>query len=229
MQAMRSGVAPNFRSAAVSAQSNSPQRKGIGVMPGIGWRLRAGVGSLVALAVLAAMPATATAQAIYRCERGGRTIYTDAPCDRPVIQRQGNEAPPAKAIESQNIVGGGYENPYGPWRGQAQFQLVQTGYGTERAHAVVPLILEIQEGGKVVGKSPENGCVMLGVASPGFTPKMLTLDVTLSDCDVQGLNRRFSGSIAAYSGKRSAQVFVMASRVGIGTAQTADIKATMRR
>ncbi len=176
-----------------------------------------------------ATPVDVAAQAIYRCERDGRVTYTDAPCDQPVIRHgtaAGGNAPPNN---TQTVIGGGYQNPYGPWRGQAQFQLTHIGARSDTIHQVVHLVLEIAEDGKVAGTSRENGCDMLGIATPGATPRILNLDVTLSRCSAKDLNRRYRGTILLNPADRSAHLSLNAQRVIPGMSLVADIKAALRR
>lgn len=193
--------------------------------------LRAGAAYLSVFAILLAIastPAPSAAQTIYRCEQGGRVTYTDSPCSRPLIQPSGAAAA-ANVGAKQTVVGGGYEKPHGPWRGEAQYQLMNAGLRSEGTHFVVPLMIDIAEEGKFVGASPENNCQMLGIASPGHTPKMLNLDVTLSNCPASDLNQRYHGSLIMDTANRSAQLRLHAQRIGIGTVLMADIKATVRR
>src|SRR5436309_6032787 len=75
-----------------------------------------------------------------------------------------------------------YASPYGEWRGQTQYQATIKGESDAGAHAVIPLILEIERGGKVTGASPDNGCRVLGIAKPGISPNIVTLNVTLTGC-----------------------------------------------
>jgi len=192
---------------------------------------RAGPAYLTALAVILAIanaPAPSAAQTIYRCEQGGRVTYTDSPCSRPLVQ-QSAAAAAANAGAKQTVVGGGYEKPHGPWRGEVQYQLMNAGLRSEGTHFVVPLIVEIAEEGKFVGASPDNNCRMLGIASPGHTPKMLNLDVTVSNCAATDLNQRYHGSLIMDTANRSAQLRLHAQRIGIGMVLIADIKATVRR
>lgn len=179
------------------------------------------------LALVCAMPAAA--QTIYRCERDGKITFTDYPCAQPMIQESGPGASKPDSPVAQAIVGGGYEKPYGPWRGQAQYQVTNTRLNPASTHFVVPLIIQVADDGKVEGASPENGCRMLGIASPGLTPKILNLDVTVSGCTAKDLNQRYRGSLVLNTSDRSARLALNAQRIGLGVALIADIKGTMRR
>lgn len=176
-----------------------------------------------------AMIAPAEAQTIYRCDQDGRTTYTDSPCARPSIRHEKSSAPSPTATAKQTVVGGGYENPYGPWRGEAQYQIRNVGLRSDGTHSVVPLILEISEEGKVTGASPENGCQMLGIASPGYTPKILNLDTTLSNCAAKEMNRRYGGSLSINSQDRTARLRLHTQQIGIGISVFGEINAVMRR
>jgi hypothetical protein len=91
-------------------------------------------------------------------------------------------------------------NLHGEWRGQAQYQASIDRKPDPAAHAVTNLTLRVEPDGKVWGSSAENGCKLRGVWRPAV-PQSNTahLDVTLSGCKYEGLNRRYSGSLAFYS------------------------------
>lgn len=204
---------------------------GAGVMtkhPVRGSRLACLLTSAASVALLAT-PTPSIAQAVYRCEHGGRVTYTDVPCGRPSIQDGKSAAAAANLGGGQAVVVGGYENPYGPWRGQAQYQVRNAGLRNDGTHSVVPLVLEISEDGRLAGSSPEIGCRVLGLASPGYTPKMLNLDVTLSNCAARDMNQRYRGSLIINSKERTGRLTLNAQRIGIGTAVIADIQAVLRR
>lgn len=183
---------------------------------------------LLATLALIAMPPAAHAQSIYRCEQGGRVTYSDSPCNRSLIQ-PGNAAPAPNPGVKQTVVGGGYEKPHGPWQGEAQYQVMNAGLRRNGTHFVVPLSIEISEDGKFVGSSPGNRCQLLGIASPGYTPKILNLDVSLSNCASDDLNQRYQGSLVLNTAARTAQLSLHAQKIGIGVALLADVNGTMRR
>lgn len=192
---------------------------------------RASFGSAAALLALTivATPTSTEAQAIYRCEQRGKVTYTDTPCQKPVIQEVGG-APPTSAPTTQTVIGGGYTSPYGPWSGQTQFQVMNTNVvQSEGTHLVAFMEFIIGEDGKVTGGSAENNCRVLGIASPGFTPAMLNLDVTLSNCPAKLFNRRYHGTLSMNSAKQIAQLNLHAQQIGIGQVVAADIKATLAR
>jgi hypothetical protein len=62
-----------------------------------------------------------------------------------------------------------------------------------RAHTVVPLLLTFSSDGKVSGTSPDSGCKLLGLWSPGLMPRLFPLDITLNGCSYTEFNRRYSG------------------------------------
>ncbi|MGA7181147.1 MAG: DUF4124 domain-containing protein [Thiobacillaceae bacterium] len=176
-------------------------------------------------------------QRFYRCVANGKTTYTDKPCDAPTLpatqgnnsqpneKSQGHRDNPSKTIELD------YTTPYGVWRGQAQYQTTEKGHVIQVAHSVVPLILEVEQLGRVRGASTENGCKMLGVASPYITPMILTLDVTLSGCRYPDYNRRYSGFLTLYKANNQVNLSLNSHDMGTMTPRpgTFDIKATMRR
>lgn len=179
------------------------------------------------LGLLGLLLAATSACAQYRCVEHGKVVYTDRPCaNEPSTQNTGT--PPAKVVGVPNNAA--YSTPTGAWRGQAQFQANVGGAVANEAHAVVPMTIEIDPQGKVTGASPENGCRLLGVASPGIQPTMANLDVTLSGCRYAGFNRRLSGSLSVYQAQQHAQFQLIGMLAAPGrVAATYDIRATMRR
>ena len=189
------------------------------------------------LGVISVSPAKADQQ-FYRCVVNGKITYTDKPCDAPTLPGvEGSRAStssngarqaakPTKSIELD------YSTPYGIWRGQAQYQASSKGQPLLKAHAVIPLVIQVEKQGRVRGASPENGCKLLGVAAPYVSPNILTLDVTLSECRYPPLNRRYSGTLALYQSSNSVQFSLQSINVAsalIGNVGYFDIKATMRR
>lgn len=177
-------------------------------------------------------------QQFYRCTVNGKTIYTDKPCDAPMLpgvegpsdsisgNATGQTGKSAKSIELD------YSTPYGIWRGQVQYQASSNGQPLREAHAVIPLVIQIEKQGRLRGASPENGCKLLGVAAPYYSPNILTLDVTLSECRYPALNRRYSGTLALYPSSNSVQFSLRSINLAsafIGNVGHSDIKATMRR
>jgi hypothetical protein len=189
------------------------------------------------LGVVSVSPVAADQQ-FYRCIVNGKTTYTDKPCDAPTLpgvngpsastssNATGQTGKSAKSIELD------YSTPYGIWRGQAQYQASSKGQPLPEAHAVIPLVIEVEKHGRVRGASPDNGCKLLGVAAPYVAPNMLTLDVTLSECRYPALNRRYSGMLALYQSSNSVQFSLQSTNIAsafTGKVAHFDIKATMRR
>jgi len=159
---------------------------------------------------------------IYRCIKDGQTVLTDTPCDT-TANAASSEAAGTQASAPESVVG--------QWRGQTQFQGAENGRELEEAHSVVPLVLTFSADGKVSGVSPDNGCTLLGLWAPGVTPRLFTLDVTLSDCHYAGLNRRYSGTVTTEQIDQSAQLALAAITVPIPgqSARRYDIGTTLRR
>jgi len=175
-------------------------------------------------------------QPIYRCVVDGQTSYTDRPCDgRALPFVQGSNNPPINP-SSTNIgspsraIEPNYATPYGIWRGQAQYQASVKGRVMRDAHAVVPLVIQVEDQGRVRGFSAENGCTMLGVAAPS-APMALMLDVTLSECRYPYFNRRYSGSLVLSQADNQVRLSLQSSNLGgVGSrGDFFDLKATMRR
>lgn len=178
-------------------------------------------------------------QSIYRCVVNGTITFKDEPCDSR--GRAGSDRLPAptgsgaatQASTPAKSIDLNYSTPYGTWRGQAQYQVAVKGQPVREAHAVVPLVIDVEKQGRVQGDSPANGCKMLGVAAPYVAPNMLTLDVTLSECRYTGLNQRYTGTLALSQVSNSAQLSLrsmnnMVTVLMQGPANN-DIKATMKR
>lgn len=123
----------------------------------------------------------------------------------------------------------GYSSPYGEWRGQTQYQAFIRTTSDPAAHVVTNLIINVDPQGKVIGTSTENGCRMLGLAAPGVTPTIVTLNVTLTGCIYSGYNRTYIGSFSVFSKEAYARFSLQAIDVLSGKAGTYNITATMRR
>ncbi|WP_291984547.1 hypothetical protein [Candidatus Accumulibacter sp. ACC007] len=181
------------------------------------------------LATIALGVFATTAHAQYRCVENGRTLLTDRPCTAE--EGQSDQKPQDKP---NNVFGDAANSAYttttGSWRGQTQYQATVSGAVSPEAHAVVPMTIEIDPQGKVMGSSPENGCKLKGIATPGMLATTATLDVTFSGCTYTGFNRRMSGRLAIYAAKKYAQLSLAAYSMGVGKiAAKFDIRATMRR
>jgi hypothetical protein len=183
---------------------------------------------LIILAASFALPAAAKSP-IYRCIKDGQTILTDKPCDATsAAPSSGATAPPSGP--ASNPVSAP-ESIVGEWRGQTQFQGAQNGQLIEEAHTVVPLALTFSADGKVSGTSADNGCALLGLWAPGGTPRLFSLDVTLSGCRYAGFNRRYTGSLIATFPENVAQITLQAYTLPIPgiPIRRYDVSATLRR
>lgn len=123
-----------------------------------------------------------------------------------------------------------YSNPYGEWRGQAQFH-ARIGENLDpKGHAVTELSIAIDPEGKLVGASAANGCRALGIAAPSGPKTVMNLDVTLSGCAYAGFNRRYSGNLFLYPKERYASLRLRSLVVSNGPkAVSFDIRATLKR
>jgi hypothetical protein len=134
------------------------------------------------------------------------------------------------ALAVSNALADGYDQPYGEWRGQAQYQAIVRSVSDPAAHAVIDLVVDIDPRGKVTGISAENGCRMLGIARPGIAPYILTLNITLTSCAYARFNRIYNGQISVSSTKKYATFTLQALDVTPGTGGgTFNIEATLRR
>ena len=105
-------------------------------------------------------------QGIYRCTADGKTIFSDKPCSPGGVDEQSSPRVQVTPTNNTAIATMDYSSPYGEWRGQTQFQISSKGQHVAEAHSVVPMTIAIDSQGKVTGASPENGCRLLGIASP---------------------------------------------------------------
>lgn len=163
----------------------------------------------------------------YRCIENGKTVITDRPCasETATLPPSGN---------AQKIIGdstnSAYSTGYGDWRGQVQYLASQNGRPVPEAHAVVQTTLSIDKQGKIAGSSTENGCKMKGIAAPGLMPTILNLDITLSGCKYNDLNRRLSGTLALYPSQKQAQFWLYGMPVDLlKPGRSFDVRGTMRR
>ena len=97
------------------------------------------------------------------------------------------------------------------------------------AHAIVPLVIELDPQGKVSGSAAETGCFLKGIAKPSMFPNIAELDVTLSKCNYPGYNRQMSGRIALYTEKRYVDFSLTAFDLNRKPGQSYEIKGTLRR
>lgn len=177
--------------------------------------------------LLIGLVTTPIAVAQYRCVENGKTLFTDKPC-------ASEAASPIPRGNSPKVIGDSanraYSTGYGDWRGQVQYQASDKGQPISEAHAVIQTTLSIDPQGRIIGTSPENGCKMKGIASPGIGATILNLDITLAGCHYPKLNRRLSGTLALYPAEKQAQFWIYAHPVDLlNPGQSYDIKGTMRR
>lgn len=167
---------------------------------------------------------------VYRCVDGGKTVLTDTPCpgSGPVVETPTVTSGSAGPNRTLN-VNAAYDTPYGEWRGQVQYQANEKGQRVDTAHSVVPVVLAIADDGKMSGVSKDNGCKYLGIASPGFAPTLLNLDVSLKDCAYIGLNRRYAGTLLLNPSSKVAQLSLSGFDSRLGSISSYDVKATLRR
>lgn len=180
--------------------------------------------------VVALLAAQASAQSLYRCQEKGRTILSNTPCSEapPSAVLKGSAPQSANTLSAADARTGDYQTAYGIWRGQVQYQATTRGRHVAEAHAVVPLVLGIETDGKITGVSTENGCKFLGIATPSsYSPRVLQVDITLSNCGFRGYNRRFTGHVTVDEKTQVANLSLNALDAWLAHAY--NVKATMRR
>lgn len=113
-------------------------------------------------------------------------------------------------------------------RGVGRFSSWQTlTIPVSEAHAVGPLVIDINPQGKVTGSASE--CVLKGIAKPGIVPTLTELDVTLSKCSYPGFNRQMSGRVALYAEKKYVDFSLVAYEINKRPSGYYVIKGTLRR
>jgi hypothetical protein len=106
---------------------------------------------------------------------------------------------------------------YGIWQGQVEFHVSSGGNMVPESHSVVDTVLNIDENGKIIGQSKENGCRILGIATPGPSKAILNISINLTDCRYQGLNERYSGLFTVYQKDGYAIMNLHGNRIKIGS------------
>jgi hypothetical protein len=173
--------------------------------------------TLLAVAILATPLSALAADRVFECkDANGKTTYTNVPCEGQALKPEAHED-------------SAYKSPYGVWLGQVQ--LKETTTKGAAAHAVAPLTIMVEAGGKLTGASNETGCHLLGIASPSpATPNLLNLDATLTGCQDAGFSRHYNGSLALYPAQRYMQLMLLSPpRPGDAPVATHDLTGTMRR
>jgi len=132
-------------------------------------------------------------------------------------------------VSTSALAADGYSSPYGEWRGQTQYQAKIKNESDPGAHAVMPIVISIDPGGKVTGGSPENGCRLLGIAVQDVSPNILMLDVTRTNCTYAAYNRSYRGHIALHSEKKYAHLSLLAISTMCGKGGTFTVEATTLR
>lgn len=181
----------------------------------------------ICLLVLLALSTSVTAQ--YRCQENGKTVLTDRPCptDTPSTGQPPRGNAPKIIGDAGNAA---YSSPFGTWRGQIQYQVNGAGGINQDAMAVVAMTMDIDTKGRVMGSSPENGCRIRGIASPGNIPTSIALDLTFAGCNFNGYNRRLFGSLLVNPTQKYAQFSLHGSHLSpLASMSFFDIKGTLRR
>ena len=173
----------------------------------------------LAAGLLALVSLPAAADQVFECrDASGKVTLSAVPCEIG-----SKPAPPDAGPQD-------YGSIYGEWRGQTQFKETVTGGSDRLAHVMTPLILMIEEGGKVTGTTQDSGCQVAGLVRPGPAATEPALDITVSSCRERAFNRRYTGSLVLYSRQKYAALHLV-SLPGprFGKPATYDMSATLRR
>ena len=126
---------------------------------------------------------------------------------------------------------GPFDNLAGNWRGQAEYVAKVNAVEDPAAHAVVDLFLTVEPGGKVTGRSPDNGCQLLGIAKQGSSATVYQVEASVSGCRATNSNGRYRGVIGVYPAKGTITFSVQMSQPGglTGKSKWGTIASTMVR
>jgi Domain of unknown function (DUF4124) len=175
--------------------------------------------SLAALALIATLLPLAAHGATYRCtDHKGRTTLQDFPCQTSSSGDQGAgspgsgrssaaaQPPPNTVTGSPSSNAGDYLSTRGAWRGPAQFHVVAGGQRDLQAHRIAPLVIELAPDGKVTGVVSEAGCKISGLTTQFVTPRVASIDVTMTGCTDTRFNTRMSGTLTANNSARETKL-----------------------
>ena len=111
-----------------------------------------------------------------------------------------------------------------------QFQETANGETVQAAHAVALVKAEFTPDGKIIGASIENGCQLLGIWSQSMQV-LISIDLTLSQCSIEQLNRRYHGMLTLARPDSSGQIDVQSipGMLSKDVGKYFDIKGTLRR
>ena len=168
--------------------------------------------------------ATEAGTTVYKCVVNGQTTLTDKPCS-------GENSDAWSSQTNTTVVASSKDpSPVGRWSGQIQYSEVSNGQAIQAAHSVALMNAEFTADGKVTGLSSENGCQMLGVWSSGGQT-LAWVDLTLDQCRISELNRRYHGSfiLARPDSSGQLQVQSLGAPFSKDTGKAFDIKGMLRR
>jgi hypothetical protein len=98
------------------------------------------------------------------------------------------------------------------------------------AHAIAPMVIELQADGRVRGTSPDAGCRFSGLHTPFVTPANASIDVTVSGCTDARFNTRYSGHLLVNGAAKQAKLNLSAVAMMLGRGATqATVDAVLRR
>jgi hypothetical protein len=159
---------------------------------------------------------------VYKCVTNGQTTLTDKPCPG---EKANELTQPMTVVSSSQKPW-----PVGKWSGQLQFQETANGQAVQAAHSVAPALVEFTADGKVSGTSAENGCQFLGIWHTSMET-LVHIDLTLSHCQVDELNRRYIGMSILAKPDVSVQFSVnsVPGMLSKDVGKYFDIKGTLRR
>ena len=112
----------------------------------------------------------------------------------------------------------------GIWEGDAQYQLVQDNGDVTDTHAVPLFVFHVGPHGEIAGDSEQNGCRFSGAATPDGTQPSMTIQITLSGCNIAAYNGRYDGQFVYDMDVKNANVIL---RMAAGSTETGEIRATV--
>jgi hypothetical protein len=162
---------------------------------------------------------------VYKCVKDGQTTLTDKPCPVDNAHDQSTSPNMTSVVPSSKDP-----SPIGKWSGQVQFQETANSQIVQAAHSVALVRAEFTPDGKVAAVSEENGCQLLGIWSLSLET-LVSLDLTLSHCAHDELNRRYHGTfvLARPDSSGSLNIQSIGAMLSKDVGKYFDVKGTLRR
>jgi Domain of unknown function (DUF4124) len=200
--------------------------------------------TVLLLAALLAGTALPCAAAVNKCtDSRGKVTYQDEPCGATpqwsrvdtsnAVDTRPTAASAPRSISKSLPAGDdtNFRSAKGTWRGPAQFQFSSGGVRSADAHAIGPMVIELQPDGRVRGVIDEAGCKLSGLHKQFTYPESASIDVTLSECKDTRFNTRYSGHLIGSAAAKQSKLQLNAVAMSLlpGKVSQASIDAVLKR